>query len=72
MELDAEVVSASKRHFAQAIFDHPNVKVHLADALTFLGRNGHCVDGIVCDLTDNPMMARSPNNERDYVSFLNS
>ncbi|HEY5811922.1 MAG TPA: hypothetical protein VIT23_04640, partial [Terrimicrobiaceae bacterium] len=70
-DLDAEVVAAAKRHFDQTVFDHPHVEIHFADALTFLSsRNGPPVDGIVCDLTDQPVTSDSSDREQSYRGFF--
>lgn len=59
VELDPEVVYCARTYFDQEhIFDHPRVKLVIGDAMQFLkagAEDGHQYDGIVIDLTDNPV-----------------
>lgn len=59
VDLDLEVVDASKKYLEQTVFSHPNVHLNIGDALTYLRtytlRNEEPVDGIIFDLTDNPI-----------------
>lgn len=59
IDLDVEVINLAKKHLRQDVFSHPNVQLNIGDALTHLKtyyeRNGEPVDGIVFDLTDNPI-----------------
>ena len=59
IDLDAEVINVSKKYLEQTIFSNPNVHVNIGDALTYLNtyyeRGGDTVDGIISDLTDNPI-----------------
>lgn len=59
IDLDSEVINLSKKYLNQKIFSHPNVHVNVGDALTYLKtyhkRGGPLVDGIISDLTDNPI-----------------
>lgn len=59
IDLDAEVIDLSKKYLDQKIFSHPNVNLNVGDALTYLKtyheRGERLVDGIVSDLTDNPI-----------------
>ncbi|MBI5133822.1 MAG: adenosylmethionine decarboxylase [Candidatus Taylorbacteria bacterium] len=59
VDLDPEVVNYAKKHLGQRIFSHPNVNLNIGDAVsymeTLLARGGEKFDGIVSDLTDNPI-----------------
>ena len=59
IDLDPEVINVSKKYLNQKIFSHRNVHLNIGDALTYLKtyhqRGGEPVDGIVSDLTDNPV-----------------
>lgn len=59
IDLDAEVVRVAKKYLNQNIFSHPNVTLNIGDALNYLkmytGRHEEKVDGVVSDLTDNPV-----------------
>lgn len=59
IDLDAEVVFLAKKYLHQNIFSHPHVTLNIGDALqhlkTFTSRHEEKVDGIVSDLTDNPI-----------------
>lgn len=59
VDLDPEVVNYSKKHLKQKVFSHPNVSLNVGDAVTFMetavARGGLEFDGIVSDLTDNPV-----------------
>lgn len=58
-ELDPEVVYCAKTYFDQEkVFDHPNVHLVIGDAMQFLSvakDRGMQFDGIVMDLTDEPV-----------------
>lgn len=62
IDLDAEVIDLSKKYLNQRIFSHSNVHLNVGDALTYLQTyyktNGKPIDGIVSDLTDNPIGGR--------------
>ena len=59
VELDPEVVYCARTYFDQGhIFDHPRVQLVIGDAMQFLkasAQSGRTYDGIVLDLTDNPV-----------------
>lgn len=59
VELDPEVVYCARTYFDQgSVFDSPNVNLIIGDALQFLSMAAHSgmkFDGIVIDLTDNPV-----------------
>ena len=59
VELDPEVVYCARTYFDQGhVFDHPRVQLVIGDAMQFLkasAQNGVTYDGIVLDLTDNPV-----------------
>jgi spermidine synthase len=60
IDLDPEVVNFAKEHLNQTVFNHPQVHMSIGDAVTFMetliarGDIGS-FDGIVSDLTDNPV-----------------
>lgn len=59
IDLDAEVVNLSKNFLDQKIFNHPHVHMNIGDAViymeTLVARGDVSFDGIVGDLTDNPV-----------------
>jgi len=71
VELDIDVVKACEKHLGQKVFYHPNVKLMAGDALHFLKVHEELdfpkVDGLVCDLTDNPVGGRE--NEEQFRGF---
>ena len=68
-EIDREVVEVCKTHFKQTVFEHPNIKLFINDALKIIkdfdGKNKF--NGIVCDLTDNPTCGI--NNKNKFIKF---
>jgi spermidine synthase len=71
VDIDVEVVHAAKFHLGQKIFDHPNVTLHIGDALQYLrARKEDPVDGIVFDLTDNPTLDLEETYAEDYKRFF--
>lgn len=56
VDLDRAVVDVCREYLAQSIFERPNLKLVINDALHFLmsAPKGH-YDGVVCDLTDFPV-----------------
>jgi spermidine synthase len=71
VELDYEVVNHAKKFLGQKIFDHPNVTLVVGDALNYLINSRQVgntlVDGVICDLTDNPIGTKK--SERSYRKF---
>ena len=67
VELDKSVIDVSSKYFDQKIFNHPNVKVIIGDAISFL-ESGiiNIYSGIICDLTDFPI---SSNNNNIYFFY---
>ncbi|OGG93942.1 S-adenosylmethionine decarboxylase proenzyme [Candidatus Kaiserbacteria bacterium RIFOXYD1_FULL_47_14] len=67
IDLDAEVVFFAKKYLNQKVFSHPNVTLNIGDAMNYLkmyaNKNGEKVDGIISDLTDNPMGSRGAKNK---------
>lgn len=59
IDLDAEVVFLAKKYLNQKVFSHPNVTLNIGDALNYLkiyaSNYEEKIDGIVSDLTDNPV-----------------
>ncbi|MBP9760400.1 MAG: adenosylmethionine decarboxylase [Candidatus Pacebacteria bacterium] len=71
IDLDIEVVELAKHHLGQTIFSHPNVTLHIGDALQYLKTlEGNLVDGFVIDLTDNPLMSLEDTYTEDYTHFF--
>ncbi len=71
IDLDVEVVAAAKKYLKQSIFDNPNVTLYIGDALQYLKtRSGKKVDGIISDLTDNPVVALEENYKKDFTHFF--
>ncbi len=55
VDLDVEVIKACERYFGQDVFRNKQVHLHIGDALHFLKTTKNKYDGIICDLTDNPI-----------------
>ena len=71
VDLDVEVVNIARKYLGQKVFDHPNVKVYIGDALQYLKAvKGDLVDGIVSDLTDNPALEFDNTYTEDYTRFF--
>jgi spermidine synthase len=63
VDLDSGVVDLCKTYFSRNVFDNPQLKLQIQDALDYLktasvNGNGK-FDGIVCDLTDVPVGSKS-------------
>lgn len=72
VDLDVEVVHAARIHLGQKVFDHPNVTLHIGDALQYLKTDkDHKYDGVVFDLTDNPTLELEDSYEADFRTFYN-
>lgn len=70
VDLDPEVVAVAKRHLGQKVFDHPNVTTYIGDALSYLQRRqGEPVDGVLADLTDNPISHLKDPYGDDHAGF---
>lgn len=55
VELDLEVVRTSRHYLQQQVFDHPNVRLIIGDAIAYLEKaDSGQFDGVICDLTDYP------------------
>lgn len=71
VDLDVQVLSLARKHLNQTIFDHPNVTVYIGDALQYMKiRSEEKVDGIISDLTDNPMVSLEDTYKNDYKRFF--
>ncbi|MFA6226983.1 MAG: adenosylmethionine decarboxylase [Candidatus Paceibacterota bacterium] len=71
VDLDVEVVNVARKYLGQKVFDHPNVKLYIGDALQYLKAvKGNSVDGIVSDLTDNPALEFDNTYAEDYTRFF--
>lgn len=59
IDLDSEVIFLAKKYLNQDVFSHPNVTLNIGDAVNYLKmyavRGEEKIDGIVSDLTDNPV-----------------
>lgn len=59
VDLDAEVINLARKYLDQKVFENPNVNLNIGDALnylrTYLSTSADKFDGIVSDLTDNPV-----------------
>jgi len=59
VDLDPEVIAHARKYLGQKVFDHKNVTLNVGDALTYMRtaieRGDVVFDGIVSDLTDNPI-----------------
>lgn len=59
VDLDPEVVNYAKKHLGQKVFSDKSVHLNVGDAVTYMetmiARGGIKFDGIVSDLTDNPI-----------------
>jgi spermidine synthase len=71
VDLDVEVINIARKHLGQKVFDHPNVKLYIGDALQYLKAVKDApVDGIVSDLTDNPSLEFDNTYTEDYTKFF--
>lgn len=70
VELDAKVVDTSIKYLNQKVFDNERLLLHLGDALKFTSdkRRFGQYDGIVCDLTDMPVVGDKIGN-REFERF---
>jgi spermidine synthase len=71
VELDYEVVNHAKNFLNQKVFENKNITLVVGDASNYLLNmknldNAH-YDGIICDLTDNPIGTKK--SERSYRKF---
>lgn len=59
VDLDSEVVHFAKKYLNQKVFDRKNVKLNIGDALSFMRTQAELgnihFDGVISDLTDNPI-----------------
>lgn len=55
VDIDPVVVSASREHLGQTVFEDSRVELIIGDGLEYLERARNEFDGIVLDLTDNPV-----------------
>lgn len=69
IELDVEVVKGCEKYLEQKIFKDPRVQLYIEDAFHYLkntiNKNGK-FDGIICDLTDEPIRKR---DQKDFRKF---
>jgi len=71
VDLDQEVINVAKKHLGQKVFSHKNVKLVIGDAVAYMKSlidNGDAqFDGIISDLTDNPVGGRE--NRKEMTNF---
>lgn len=69
IDLDVEVVKGCAKYLDQKIFKNPKVQIYIEDAFHYLKstikRNGK-FDGIICDLTDEPIRKK---DQKDFRKF---
>lgn len=72
VELDEQVVNASRAHLNQNIFNDHRVEVVIDDAFKFLSHStANFYDGVLFDLTDTPIVSSDEGNEGLMCSGLN-
>lgn len=69
VDLDVEVIHGCKKYLGQKVFENPRVKLYIEDGFNYLKntikKNGK-LDGIVCDLTDEPIRKK---DQKDFEKF---
>lgn len=76
VDLDIEVVHGCKKYLGQKVFDNERVHLYIEDAFNFLkdkkisGRKMRTYDGIVVDLTDEPIRGQELEDFRKFYSEL--
>ena len=73
VDLDVEVVHGCKKYLGQKVFEDSRVRINIEDAFNFLKttikRNGK-FDGIVCDLTDEPIRKKDEKNFKHFYEEI--
>jgi len=71
VDLDIEVIKVCQKTLGQKVFEHPNVRLVVGDAFHFMKTYNKLheekFDGIICDLTDNPVGGNG--NEEKFKDF---
>jgi len=71
VDLDIEVIKTCQKNLNQKVFAHPNVRLVVGDAFHFMKTyeklHEEKFDGIICDLTDNPVGGNG--NEEKFKDF---
>lgn len=57
IDLDIAVINCAKEFLGQTSFDNANLNLSIGDAVEFLKNTEKTYDGIICDLTDDPVGA---------------
>jgi spermidine synthase len=73
IELDAKVVDGCEKYLDQKIFKDPRVELHIEDAFKYLkdcAERGENFDGVVCDLTDEPIREEELKNFKDFYERI--
>lgn len=73
IDLDVEVVKNCEKYLGQKIFENKRAKLFIEDALHHLRvlkkKNGSELDGIVFDLTDEPVRKKDKGAKASFVKF---
>jgi len=73
VDLDVEVVNGSKKYLGQKAFSNKRVKLFIEDALhhlkVLIKRNRIRLDGIIFDLTDEPIRKKDKDAKASFVKF---
>ncbi len=73
IELDAKVVSGCEKYLGQQVFQDKRVELHIEDAFKYLkecSERGEVFDGVVCDLTDEPVREEELKNFQDFYGRI--
>jgi len=73
IDLDVEVVKSCEKYLGQKIFKNKKVKLYIEDALhhlrVLIKKNKIKLDGIVFDLTDEPVRKKDKNAKESFIKF---
>jgi spermidine synthase len=73
IDLDVEVVKSCEKYLDQKIFNNKKVKLYIEDALhhlrVLIKKNKIKLDGIVFDLTDEPVRKKDKNAKKSFMKF---
>ena len=73
IDLDVEVVKSCEKYLDQKIFNSKKVKLYIEDALhhlrVLIKKNKIKLDGIVFDLTDEPVRKKDKNAKESFIKF---
>lgn len=73
IELDAKVVEGCEKHLGQKVFKDKRVDLHIEDAFKYLkdcAEKGETFDGVVCDLTDEPVREEELKNFQSFYERI--